>query len=50
MDYIDDLVSTVASAAERLGRVADADASARPAPGTWSAKEIVGHLIGSKSR
>jgi len=49
MDYIDDLIATVRAAAARLRRVADADAARRPAPGTWSAKEIIGHLIDSAS-
>ncbi len=49
MDYADDLISTVSAAVACLRRVADADAAHRPAPGKWSAKEIVGHLIDSAS-
>lgn len=49
MDYVDDLISTVGAAVERLGHVADADAAQRPAPGKWSAKEVIGHLIDSAS-
>jgi len=49
MDYIDDLIDTVRAAAERLRRVADADAARRPAAGKWSAKEVVGHLVDSAS-
>jgi hypothetical protein len=47
MDYIDDLVATVRLAAERLKTVPDPDAARRPAPGKWSAKEIIGHLVDS---
>jgi hypothetical protein len=39
----------VESAAAELARVAPADAAQRPAPGKWSRKEIVGHLIDSAS-
>jgi DinB superfamily len=49
MDYVDDLVTTVRAARSRLSRVADSDAAQRPAPGKWSAKEIIGHLIDSAS-
>ncbi|MFL5752960.1 MAG: DinB family protein [Bacteroidia bacterium] len=30
-----------------LSKIADAEASVRPAPGKWSGKEIIGHLIDS---
>jgi hypothetical protein len=46
-DYIDDLRSTVERAAAVLLTVDDARAARRPAPGKWSAKEIVGHLVDS---
>ena len=49
MDYVNDLVSAVRGAAARLRTVAEADAARRPAPGKWSAKEIIGHLIDSAS-
>jgi hypothetical protein len=49
MDYIDDLIATVRAANTHLRRVADADAARRPAPGKWSAKEVIGHLIDSAS-
>ena len=48
-DYAGDLESTVRRVAEELRRVSDGDASRRPAPGKWSAKEIIGHLIDSAS-
>ncbi len=49
MDAADELTASVRSTAARLRRVADADAAQRPAPGKWSAKEIVGHLVDSAS-
>ena len=49
MDYVNDLVSTVRGTAARLRAVVEADAARRPAPGKWSAKEIIGHLIDSAS-
>jgi len=33
--------------ADRLRGIKDAEASIRPAPGKWSKKEILGHLIDS---
>src|SRR5437867_6517044 len=33
--------------ADRLRAIQDAEASIRPAPGKWSAKETLGHLIDS---
>jgi hypothetical protein len=47
MDYVDDLIATVHAATSRLTPVRDADAARRPAPGKWSAKEVIGHLIDS---
>jgi hypothetical protein len=41
-----DLQSTL-KVADRLRQIRDADASVRPAPGKWSKKEILGHLIDS---
>ena len=49
MDYVDDLITTVRATADRLRRVDPADAERRPAPGKWSAKEVVGHLVDSAS-
>lgn len=46
-DYITDLCDTVDRAAVELLEVSAEAASVRPAPGRWSAKEIVGHLIDS---
>lgn len=47
MDDIEELASVVDETAARLRRVPEAAAGRRPAPGKWSAKEIVGHLIDS---
>src|SRR5262245_12993111 len=41
------LRAAVARAAVELLRVSDSDASRVPAPGKWSKKEIIGHLIDS---
>lgn len=45
--FLDDFRRTVDRAAERLLTVSDADAGRSPAPGKWSKKEIIGHLIDS---
>jgi hypothetical protein len=42
----DDLLSALKTA-DRLRKIDDAAASKRPAPGKWSNKEILGHLIDS---
>lgn len=44
---IDDFRDTVQRAAERLLKYTDDGAARRPAPGKWSRKEIIGHLIDS---
>ena len=49
MDYVNDLIATVNGATKHLRPVRDPDAARRPAPGKWSAKEIIGHLIDSAS-
>jgi len=49
LDYALDLDATVRDQAARYRDVADHDAARRPAPGKWSAKEIIGHLIDSAS-
>jgi hypothetical protein len=48
-DCIDDLRSTIAAESVRLASISDGDAGIKPAPGKWSAKEIIGHLIDSAS-
>lgn len=49
LDYASDLETTVRTTAARFRGATDEDAARRPAPGKWSAKEIVGHLIDSAS-
>jgi broad specificity phosphatase PhoE len=44
-----DLGRTVAQAKPLLEKLNNADTSLRPAPGKWSRKEIVGHLLDSAS-
>ena len=47
LDYVDDLRATVTREARALAALPDEIARRRPAPGKWSAKEIVGHLVDS---
>jgi hypothetical protein len=43
----EELRRTVEDAARRLDAIPEAHAARRPAPGKWSKKELVGHLIDS---
>ena len=45
----DDLLSTVNQAQSLLEAIPDNKASAKPQPGKWSPKEIIGHLLDSAS-
>lgn len=47
--FVESLRSTLRRASAELVRVSDAAAGLRPAPGKWSKKEIVGHLVDSAS-
>jgi hypothetical protein len=47
IDYVEDLRATVICVAAYLSGLSDGEVSRRPAPGKWSTKEIVGHLIDS---
>jgi len=47
IDYVDDLRATVTHVSTRLLAVPESDAARHPAPGKWSSKEIIGHLIDS---
>jgi hypothetical protein len=40
---------TIALNYERLAQFSEADSAVKPAPGKWSKKEIIGHLIDSAS-
>ena len=46
-DIAAELRRTVDEAALALAEVPDAEAARRPAPGKWSQKEIIGHLVDS---
>jgi len=46
-EWIDDFKSTVAEATGRLQQIDEAKSTESQAPGKWSAKEILGHLIDS---
>ena len=46
---IDNFRSTVQNAYARLSGIADDEAAVPPAPGKWSAKQVIGHLIDSAS-
>jgi hypothetical protein len=46
-DVAAELRRTVERAAIALARVSDAESARSPAPGKWSKKEIIGHLIDS---
>ena len=45
--YAQKLRATVTAAAAALGTVPDGVTAKRPAPGKWSAREVLGHLIDS---
>jgi len=47
--FLADFRNTVDRAAARLLALSSAQAAARPAPGKWSPKEVIGHLIDSAS-
>ncbi len=47
LDYAEDLRTTVTVMSSSLAGIADEAAARRPAPGKWSSKEIIGHLIDS---
>jgi hypothetical protein len=45
--FLADFRETVDTSAARLRALSSAEAAVRPAPGKWSRKEIIGHLIDS---
>jgi hypothetical protein len=49
MTTADRLRAALAAATPRLLALSDADAARRPAPGKWSPKEVIGHLVDSAS-
>ncbi len=48
-DFLADFRETVERGAAAMLEISEAEAARRPAPGKWSPKEIVGHLIDSAS-
>lgn len=46
-DFVAEFERTVEAEAARLGALSEEESGRRPAPGRWSAKETVGHLIDS---
>ena len=46
-EYVTELLATVEDSAAMLLSIPEADAERHPAPGKWSPKEILGHLIDS---
>ncbi len=44
-----DIESTVNKACQELGNIASEVIEARPEPGEWSVKEVIGHLVDSAS-
>jgi RimJ/RimL family protein N-acetyltransferase len=49
VDYISAFRADLDAAEPELRRISDLDAGIRPAPGKWSPKEVIGHLIDSAS-
>ena len=47
--FLDDFRQTLDRAAQQLLLFSDAEAGIHPAPGKWSKKEIIGHLLDSAS-
>jgi hypothetical protein len=46
-DFVQDYRQTIESAEQQLLAVSEPQCEARPGPGEWSAKEVLGHLIDS---
>jgi len=46
-DFIADLITTVEQSTAALRLISDEESTHRPAPGKWSPREILGHLIDS---
>jgi hypothetical protein len=46
-DYVSELITTIDAALPRLRALGEERSRARPAPGKWSPREIIGHLIDS---
>src|SRR2546430_1981842 len=48
-DYVTDLRETIEKTTPRLAGMSDESSRRRPAPGKWSPREVIGHLIDSAS-
>lgn len=46
---LEDFSATITTASRQLLEITEAESETRPAPGKWSKKEILGHLIDSAS-
>lgn len=46
---LDEFKQTLDEAAAQLAQISEAESAVKPAPGKWSKKEIIGHLIDSAS-
>ena len=46
-DVVGELLNVVEAASQSLRRIGDPEASLGSAPGNWSKKEILGHLLDS---
>ena len=49
IDFIADLVTALEHGTAALRRISSEESARRPAPGKWSPKEILGHLVDSAS-
>ncbi|HKR58913.1 MAG TPA: DinB family protein [Pyrinomonadaceae bacterium] len=48
-DFLDDFHQTIENSASRLLKLSAAASQSAPAPGKWSPREVIGHLIDSAS-
>ena len=48
-DFLKDFRQTIENSAARLLQLSSAESQAAPAPGKWSPREVIGHLIDSAS-
>lgn len=48
-ELLNEFAETLATGYKQLARISEAESAVKPAPGKWSPKEIVGHLIDSAS-
>ncbi len=48
-ELLDEFRQTIADSYHQLARISEAASAVKPAPGKWSPKEIIGHLLDSAS-